>query len=102
MDSRMLLAGKRFLQRLYRARFANPSLADQRSDLAFARLRQSPAIEQQPHFMRPADERQSAAGAACGKAAFDGGFAAHLPSRDRAAKTFQLVLAGVGKFEKAT
>ncbi len=84
MDAGVRLAGKRVLQGLDRARFADPGLADQRHDLTLARSRQPPAIEQQAHFMGAADQRQLVAGAARRKAAFDGGFAGYPPDRHRA------------------
>ena len=71
MDAGVRLGDERFLQRLDRARFADPGLADHGDDLALALARQAPAVEHQPHFVRAPDERQIAAGADRGEAALD-------------------------------
>ena len=91
----------RFLQRLDRARFADPGLADHGDDLALALACQAPAVEQQPHFVRAADERQIAAGTDRGEAALDRRFAAHAPGRHRARKSFQFVFAGGFELEQS-
>ncbi|HEV8029175.1 MAG TPA: hypothetical protein VGP50_17205, partial [Stellaceae bacterium] len=70
------LMGDIFLQRLDRARFADTSLADHADDLTLARAGETPALEHQPHFVRPADERQRT-GADRGEAALDRRFAEH-------------------------
>ena len=90
---------KLLLQRLDHARFADAGFAGHSQYLALALPREMPAFAHQAHFVGPPDQRQ-ASGADRRKAAFDRGFAAHPPGRHRAAKTLQLVLTGVGQFEK--
>ena len=79
------LMGDFFLQRLDRARFADTSLADHGDDLTLARAGETPALEHQPHFVRPADERQRT-GADRGEAALDRRFARARARRARGAQ----------------
>ena len=92
--------GDIFLQRLDRARFADTSLADHGDDLTLARAGETPALEHQPHFVRPADERQRT-GADRGEAALDRRFAEHAPSGHGVRKSFEFVRAGGFKVEQS-
>ena len=97
----MRFAGDGFLQRLDGARFADPGLANQRHDLAFAATRETPAVEYQPHFVSAADERNAAAAAARCKARHHRRFADYSPGLHRASETFQVVRASGLKLEQS-
>jgi hypothetical protein len=87
------LMGDFFLQRLDRARLADTSLADHSDDLTLARAGETPALKHQPHFVRPADERQRT-GADRGEAALDRRLPEHAPGGHGVRKSLEFVRAG--------
>jgi hypothetical protein len=93
IDAAVRLTGDALLQGLDGARFADPRLADQCDDLALPGTRQGPSVEHQPHFVRAADERHAAAGAARGEAGHNRSLATHTPGRHRMRESFQFVIA---------
>ena len=87
INARVRLSGHHFVQRFYRARFADPGFAKHGDDLALSFAGHPPAIEHQLHFLGAADEGQVAA-VGRGGPTFGRRFAEDPPNRHRAGESF--------------
>ena len=92
-DAAMQLSADAPEQGLDQPRLAHAGFGGEHDRLSLALPRQMPAVEQQAHFLRPADKGAEADGAGRRKTAGDRRFFQDAPGRDRLGKSLELMLA---------
>ena len=98
----MRLAADAIEQRLDQPRLAHAGFAGEQDGLALALLRQPPALQQQAHLLRAADERRENCRARRFEPARQRCFPQHPPGRHRIGKAFEHMLAAAFVFESAS